>query len=491
MNLLFVVLKNTIFNNMEKILRFIISKSREMDHYIRRIVNFFIFENAASSFMITTFIILFILIKFNSKTDIYQKLSIIFTSIGSLSIILTFVVSHRTSTIRHYAEREGSIFLLERSNLRLLTKIQKNNYKNLKMDNGEFYSYELMAHQSLKLCSEIYAEQLWERTLRKHFIPLFERIRKVHWNWFKDNSSLFKKDFVKFMKYAEWRNLLAQDQADQLRWIYEVDLYEKVVLSPLNIQLRQKLITKIEDTIENFLPGNNNLKIMDVGCGDGTLLELILNIPKIVDLTGIDYSPNMVAKAQEKISKISSAKTTKKISIYNLDMRDLSEIASEKFDIVFSINSILPRNHEDLPLMLQQISSILKDKGIFIAILPSFDTVLDLKKLDEEKLKQEYIAQGVGNSANKAHRDIDKIYRKRMLDVSKGIYADDGVNPQKFFKESEISMLFGKVGLVTRTLDKFYYPWEMCKQYNWGYHPLNEEAIYDWFFVAHKKKINN
>ena len=366
----------------------------------------------------------------------------------------------------------------------MLAQIQFDDYKKLDVKNGDFYTYELIAHQSVKLCSAIYKENLWKTTLRNNFIPFFERVRRTHWNWFKDNASLFQKDFSIFMKYAKWRDLLSLEQADQLRWIYEVDLYDKIVLSPLHPELKLKLETLIKEAIEKKTNGGDNLRVIDLGCGNGNLIEVLVQLPNIKEIVGLDYSPNMIVQAEKKIKAIEN--NTKKITFLNADMKDDIDI-TEQFDIAFSINSILPRNPRDLPKILSQISKLVKDKGLFISILPSFDTVLDLKQLDEERLRKQYIADGINNPHKKARRKISKLYKSRKLNIRQGTYADDGVNPQRFFKENEISSLFSKVALDTITLSKFFYPWEICKQYNWGYHPSTKPAIYDWFFVAEKK----
>ena len=44
------------------------------------------------------------------------------------------------------------------------------------------------------------------------------------------------------------------------------------------------------------------------------------------------------------------------------------------------------------------------------------------------------------------------------------------------------------LGLIDTTIEKFMYPWSLCKDYDWGYHPTKDKVIYDYFTVS--KKIN-
>lgn len=457
--------------------------SKRIDSFFRSFVNAVIFENATTFFSLNSLLLILFLFRFSDKLSDYHKMSVVLTFAGSMSILMIFIVNHRTTTIRYYSEKESSIFKLEQNNIELISEVQNSDYKELNISNGKFYSYELIAHQSLKLCSEIFEEQLWASTLRDHFIPLFERVRKIHWHWFKDNSSLFKRKFVRFIKNAEWRNALNPSQADQLRWIYEIEIYEHVVLSPLHPDLHNRLFKSISKIIDDYYPKEEKIEVIDLGCGQGILIEFLLSISQPSLIKGIDYSPAMVAKARQRIKDKNSNCT---VNIINSDLRDLSSI-QDKFDIAFSINSLLPRNFDDLPIMLQQISEKIKNGGLFIAILPSFETVVDLMNLDIECEKERLIKQGNPNASKVANKKIKRKYKSRYLDIKKGVYADDGANPQRFFKEAEINSLFSEVSLSTKKLEKFYYPWEICKAYGWGYHPDKNETVYDWLFVAQKR----
>jgi SAM-dependent methyltransferase len=173
-----------------------------------------------------------------------------------------------------------------------------------------------------------------------------------------------------------------------------------------------------------------------------------------------------------------------------MDMTKLEEEIYGKIDIAFSINSIVPRNPKDTPIILDEIYKAVKPGGRFIAILPSFDTILYLKKLWYErriKLLKERYNHGIKKvgSKLKARWDTYREFKRRKLNERKDLYADDGSNVQRFIHESEIEHLLKKAGFELKQMEKVTYPWELCKKYNYDYFPEKKE-IWDWFVVAKK-----
>jgi SAM-dependent methyltransferase len=133
------------------------------------------------------------------------------------------------------------------------------------------------------------------------------------------------------------------------------------------------------------IPGNEDEKLIkflveDIGIdwaenakigksNDGTTISIYKdekNSAKII----------MVVNKEKAILKISDGRTR------DLKVKtDNNKLNIYKIDIAFSINSILPRNPNAIPIILDEIYKSLTPGGLFIAILPSFDTVLYLKEL--------------------------------------------------------------------------------------------------------------
>jgi len=108
--------------------------------------------------------------------------------------------------------------------------------------------------------------------------------------------------------------------------------------------------------IVDQIPKSNNLKILDIGCGDGVLLYLISQKNKSL-LTGIDLDQDSLKIATTKVK----AKFIK-ASAYKLPVK------SSSYDYVLASEII---EHLDQPKkMLIEIKRVLKPKGIVIITTP-------------------------------------------------------------------------------------------------------------------------
>ncbi len=303
--------------------------------------------------------VMFIVFDDDNLTN-YQSLRLILIIVIAVFSIFGFCTNYYSTIYRHYCHEESDIMQMEKDNIRIITFIREQTY--VRLSNAEEYNtYEIIARKSLKTCNEIFKEMFYKSDLRKSFIPFFERTRSLHWEWFNDNSSTFSDEFVAYIKRAEWRRNLPLHQADRLRWIYEVDSYDKLVLSPLHPDMEGRLLSRIDSEIQKFAVSSENLATADIGCGDGKLVAHLPGNESIDQLTGIDYSPRMLNKAR---TKLAESKNTKNVNFVNCDMRQLSEFKNS-FDVVFSINSILPKNPDDMPVMLREVASTIKKRAFY------------------------------------------------------------------------------------------------------------------------------
>src|SRR5207245_904699 len=158
-----------------------------------------------------------------------------------------------------------------------------------------------------------------------------------------------------------------------------------------------------------------------------------------------------------------------------LDMRDLKEVYG-RFDIVFSTNSILPRQPSDTPRMLHEIKASLRPGGTFVAILPAFETVETLKRhelsLFVKRREQGRITGrfGIRHLLGRWDRwrayHVDKrmsgrlgnsigrlgparfVWRKIFVRaIGPWQYADDGANVQRFITSEQIQKMLKRAGL--------------------------------------------
>lgn len=105
----------------------------------------------------------------------------------------------------------------------------------------------------------------------------------------------------------------------------------------------------------SLLPDLRKKKVLDAGCGPGLVSLELINRGAIV--TGIDYSPAMVAAAKELVAELADIKC--------VDLNDGLEIFNDKsFDLIYC--SLTIHYIHDLDFLFSEFYRILTDDGILI-----------------------------------------------------------------------------------------------------------------------------
>jgi ubiquinone/menaquinone biosynthesis C-methylase UbiE len=106
--------------------------------------------------------------------------------------------------------------------------------------------------------------------------------------------------------------------------------------SPLNYFLfRPAYITLIEEIARWHADNRRAFRVLDVGCGTGTLAGLIANTPWDARVTGVDYAASMCVEAA---SKARASGVSGHVHFVNGDSEHLP-IADESIDVVTCSNS--------------------------------------------------------------------------------------------------------------------------------------------------------
>lgn len=119
---------------------------------------------------------------------------------------------------------------------------------------------------------------------------------------------------------------------------------------------------------------DNGASVLDCACGIGTqaigLAALGYNV------TASDISYGELAEARKR-----AAKAGVDVRFVNADFCALSDIFSEKFDIVIAMDNALPHmlTSEDLHRAVKSIANQIKDNGIFVASIRDYDALLQDK----------------------------------------------------------------------------------------------------------------
>lgn len=408
-------------------------------------------------------------------------------AVALASLIATLISTNWWNHYRNLADRNFEILRLGVQNPQFMDPSKTRRFNETwSLGTKERHAYEAYARLCWSHARDIYSVRLlfflYRKWFKKNYANTLETYRRLHGIWFKNNRSVFPdKRFIRFIEKCEWRKYFDARTADMLRWNNEVEDYDNKILQPLLVTQKNPLLDFISS-----LPKNSKLTVADVGCGTGSFLAKLATDVRSEKIYGIDYSRNMVEIALEK------CKGFKNVEILNIDMKDLKPLYN-KIDIVFSLNSILPQDPRDTEPMLHQIAKTLKPGAQFVAILPSFDTVEYLKNLEFKQFKRSR-EQNLKKYPFKkilcyfwAWFDTRNLFlRERKMNKRKRLYADDGVNIQRFIHKRDIRPLLAKIGLtLQREPEKLHYPWELAKKFDYGDFP-GEEEIWDWFIVAWK-----
>lgn len=100
---------------------------------------------------------------------------------------------------------------------------------------------------------------------------------------------------------------------------------------------------KVYGSVENLIPHQNMLQdvlalvpadartVLDVGCGSGALLELIRQRDATLELHGIDFSTEMLAKARKRVAGLTT---------HAADFNNAFPFADGQFDCIVSSNAM-------------------------------------------------------------------------------------------------------------------------------------------------------
>lgn len=363
---------------------------------------------------------------------------------------------------------------------------------------------------------------IWRRTFRRSYSNAFELYRRVHLQWLQDNPTFFpKRSFNRFIDRCRWRDYVDARAADHLRWDNETaGEFERTVLDPLDTtpdKLGAYLATE---------PNKQTKTVADVGCGFGKLVKRLVG-EGFHRVYAIDASASMLDATWGNLNN----RERERVDRRHLDMRHMVHL-NELFEVVFSLNSILPREPSDTPRILREIAASIKPGGTFVAILPAFDTVTALKECElpffvdrRRRLGGPPSLWGIRNVLGRWDRWKAYHIKKRMSgwignsvgrlslarflwrkafahSIGPCLFADDGANLQRFIRKREIAVELNRAGLTIRSAypTEVYYDWASALKCGYGnFADPNDPAthgvyetmpkIFDWFVIADKPSV--
>jgi ubiquinone/menaquinone biosynthesis C-methylase UbiE len=104
-------------------------------------------------------------------------------------------------------------------------------------------------------------------------------------------------------------------------------------------------------------------KVLDIGCGTGSLMLPILETFPIAEVWGIDFDPMLLALAEKRLAKFDS-----RARLVEADLRKQNWLINvpASFDAVVSATTLHWFSSEQLGQLYKQFASVLKKGGIFL-----------------------------------------------------------------------------------------------------------------------------
>jgi SAM-dependent methyltransferase len=213
--------------------------------------------------------------------------------------------------------------------------------------------------------------------------------------------------------------------------------------------------------VDQLLATEPSLEVADFGCGPGNLIPHVAG--HFHRLTGVDQSATALGIAADLARQYGLA-----FEPYVGDIRTVG--LPRRFDIVVSVNAVLPATRAEVVELFDAIKRNLKPTGRLLAILPSYDTTRYVRRL---------IAERDGDDAARAWDVRHKADERHLL------FADDGRTPQAYHSPESIADELPRAGLrLVGEPVKVHYPWELTQRFDYGYFPDAPEEIWDWYVEA-------
>ena len=153
-------------------------------------------------------------------------------------------------------------------------------------------------------------------------------------------------------------------------WNFWADKYDKLWVQKYSLRPTRKYILQAVAEINS----NDKIKILDLGCGPGQLINELYEKFENVDITGIDFSEKML-----EVSKDRNPQATHII----LDVAELNKLMG-KFDLIICTHS-LPYYKEPINVM-KELQRLLKENGIILMGFASGNNIYDKFVLSFVKL---------------------------------------------------------------------------------------------------------
>ena len=148
-------------------------------------------------------------------------------------------------------------------------------------------------------------------------------------------------------------------------WDFWADKYDRLWVQKYSLKPTRDHIVIVLSDYKNKFKNNEELKVLDLGCGPGELIRDLGREFVNIDVTGIDFSEKMI-----EISKKRNPRAKHLI----MDVSDLN-ILDEDYDVIISTHSI--PYYKEPEEVFKNLYRLLKDDGRIFAAFASGNGIYD------------------------------------------------------------------------------------------------------------------
>jgi SAM-dependent methyltransferase len=167
-----------------------------------------------------------------------------------------------------------------------------------------------------------------------------------------DKLNIIKK--IKYFLYNIIRGIFGYGNFNKIKfWHYKIEGFKNT--TPARLYIDEFLKLNLLNLIKY-----KNIEVLDVGCGDGYIRQILRDMDYSVEYTGVDiYMTNSFRNFES--AKINSIFVESKIEEFN---------STSKFDLVLSMTAL--EHIKDDYLAINKCTQMCKKNGVQIHIIPSF-----------------------------------------------------------------------------------------------------------------------
>jgi len=127
---------------------------------------------------------------------------------------------------------------------------------------------------------------------------------------------------------------------------------------------RRKMFWYVSSLVSHFRHGRQDIKLLELGCGDGALTEELLEINNVLSATLLDGGEGMIEKAKERL------KGYQNTTFIQATFQDLlsGKVKLETYDFIVSSMAIHHLGTDEKASLFHLIASWLKPGGRFVDV---------------------------------------------------------------------------------------------------------------------------